>query len=315
MSFSSGVKDELCRANIRHTHCEKALLCGIIFSAGTILFTRKGFSLSISTEHRSAALLSLSLFKKVFGIECEFSEVLRQPKNTAAYQVRAEGFSLDALNSIGLTLDGGVTVEEEVFSNITKLECCKASFIRGAFLGSGSMSDPKSSYHIEFVMHSQGLAEALKEILARLGIEPGISQKKNSTVIYINDTEKIIKLLGITGASGTVLELENVRIIKSIRNDINRQANWDNANIDKTINAAQEQIASIKLISETIGLENLSKNLRQAAELRLENPEATLIELAEMAGGTTRSGMNHRLRRINNIALSLQEQKGGNDDL
>lgn len=315
MSFSSGVKDELCRVNLRHSHCEKAQLCGIIYSAGTISFTRRGFSLSIVTEHKQTALLALGLFKKVFLIDCSFSEVLRQPKNTVAYQVRAEGIFMDTLNAAGLSLDGGIRLEKEVFFKIIEKDCCKATFMRGAFLGSGSITDPNSAYHTEFVMHSEELAEALLSVLMDKNIIPGISIKKNATVVYIKDLEKIIQFFGLAGASGTVLELENIRIMKSIRNDINRQTNFDNANIDKTINAAQEQLASIRKIAETMGLDKLSRGLREAAELRLENPEATLTELAEMAGNTTRSGMNHRLRRLNIIAQSLPELKGGNHDL
>lgn len=313
MSFSATVKDELCKTNMKHAHCEKAELCGMIFSAGTLSFGRRGFSLSIISEHRSTALKALSLFRKSANIDCEFSEMIRQPKNTTVYQVRADSIDLETLATLGLSIDGGISTDEESFAKITEKECCRTAFIRGCFLGSGSVSDPKSSYHVEFVMHNTDFANVLKDLLACFDIDAGITEKKNSTVVYAKDIETLISLFSIIGAGSAVLELENIRIYKNIKNTINRQTNFDNANIEKTLDASGSQVANINLIINTIGIGKLSPELQKTALLRLENPEATLSELAALSGDTTRSGINHRLRRLNSIALSI-ENKGGKYD-
>ena len=193
--------------------------------------------------------------------------------------------------------------------NIVKNEECKRAYIKGAFLGGGSISNPEKTYHLEFVTHDDEYAEDLSKLINQYGLNSKVIQRKSSFVIYLKEGEQIVDLLNIIGAHSSLLELENVRIMKEMRNNVNRLVNCETANLSKTVNAAVRQVESIKLIQNELGLARLPKNLREIAELRLSYPDESLKELGEMLNPPVgKSGVNHRLRRIEKIAEELRKE-------
>ena len=181
------------------------------------------------------------------------------------------------------------------------------AYIRGALLGGGSISNPEKAYHLEFVTHSEEYAKDLSKLVNRFGLNSKIIQRKNSYIVYIKEGEQIVDILNIVGAHTCLLELENIRIMKEMRNNVNRLVNCETANLSKTVNAAVRQVESIRLIQKEIGLQRLPKNLRDIAELRLNYPDESLKELGEMLDPPVgKSGVNHRLRKIEKIAEELR---------
>lgn len=265
----------------------------------------------LTTQNQNVVRRTLSLAKSLFSIECELSVKTGQLKKSEIYVMRFSGRDkvLSILADSGLTIDRGIGLSHERLLEVTKQPCCQASFIRGAFLGGGVASDPKKQYQIEFVTSSAITADALLDVIVRSGFSSKITQRKDAYVVYSKDGENIINLLTFIGAHSSVLALEDVRIMKDILNNVNRRLNFDTANIDRTVASAAAQTANILLIAERIGFDNLPKSLRDTAELRLAYPEASLSELSALSGGTSKSGINHRLRKLNEIAKSLNGTK------
>jgi DNA-binding protein WhiA len=204
-------------------------------------------------------------------------------------------------------VDGVMSLNYRIQENMIKNEAEKRAYVRGAFLGGGSISNPERTYHLEFVTHSEEYALDLCKLINSFGLNSKVIQRKNSFIIYIKEGEQIVDLLNILGAHTSLLELENIRIMKEMRNNVNRLVNCETANLSKTVNAAVRQVESIKLIQNQIGLKRLPKNLREIAELRLNYPDESLKELGEMLDPPVgKSGVNHRLRKIEKIAEELR---------
>lgn len=185
--------------------------------------------------------------------------------------------------------------------------CCRRAFIRGAFLAAGSISDPEKFYHFEIVCATAAKAQQLKEIIAAFDIEAKIVLRKKYHVVYIKEGSQIVEVLNVMEAPVALMELENIRIVKEMRNSVNRQVNCETANINKTVSAAVKQMDDIRFIEETIGLDGLPENLQEMARVRLELPEATLKELGEALDPPVgKSGVNHRLRKLSLIAEDLR---------
>jgi DNA-binding protein WhiA len=195
-------------------------------------------------------------------------------------------------------------------STVIQHDCCKRAFIRGAFLSSGSISDPQKGYHFEIVYPDENKAQQLQEVIRSFHIDAKIVQRKKSHVVYVKEGAQIVDMLAIMGAGVALMDLENIRILKEMRNTVNRKVNCETANINKTVNAAVKQVEDIELIERTIGFENLNEGLAQVAELRLQYPEATLKELGMMLRPQVgKSGVNHRLRKLSMIADELRGNK------
>lgn len=178
---------------------------------------------------------------------------------------------------------------------------------RGFFRG-GSISNPEKTYHLEFVTHNEEYAKDLSNLINSYNLNSKVIKRKNSYIIYLKEGEQIVDLLNIIGAHASLLELENVRIMKEMRNNVNRLVNCETANLSKTVNAAVRQVESIKFIEREIGLGRLPKNLRDVAELRIKYPDESLRELGKMLNPPVgKSGVNHRLRRIEKIADELKQ--------
>ncbi len=312
MSFSSEIKRELCGVSVTKTSQKRAELAGLIYTNSTMSISSAGPCLLINTESMDVVKRALSLFKALYAIEPELMQKEAQLKRAATYVVRVSGREsvFRILGDIGLSIMGGVEVDEQKYSDILFESGCREAFARGAFLGAGSVSDPEKEKHLEIVASRENIAMLLYDLFKFMGLNVKKTLRKLTHVIYFKQTESIAAFLTIVGAHAGVLKLESIQVYKDIKNNLNRQVNFEQANQDRTINSAQEAIISIKKIIRTIGIDGLPKNLRETALLRMEYPEATLSELAELSGGTTKSGINHRLRRINDIATAISEQGG-----
>ena len=202
-------------------------------------------------------------------------------------------------------------LEDKLPKTIVKKACCKKAYLRGIYLGGGSLSAPEKSYHLELITHNEYYANQLVDYINdAYDLGAKVTVRKKNFIVYLKESEKIVDFLNIIGAHQTLLEYENVRIIKQMRNNVNRVVNCETANMTKTADAAFEHIHAIEIIEAAEGLDYLDEKLRSIAEVRIENPEATLKELGEMLSPPIgKSGVNHRLKKIIEIAEQLQTKK------
>jgi len=315
MSFSAKVKGEICRiGNITKSEA-RAELSAIMKVSGTLsLGSSKQLSFRISTENPSIARRIFKLLKQFFNIHTKlFVKKSNSFKKNNIYMViiTEEMGVRDLLKEVGVLskVEGIISLDYEIPKDIISKDSTKRAYIRGAFLGGGSISNPEKTYHLEFVTHNSDYAEQLSEVINSYGLFSKVIQRKGSYVVYIKEGEQIIDLLNIIGAHTSLLELENVRIMKEMRNNVNRLVNCETANLSKTVNAAVRQVESIKLIESEIGLQRLPRNLREIAELRLSFPDESLKELGELLNPPVgKSGVNHRLRKIEKIAEELRKE-------
>ncbi len=202
-------------------------------------------------------------------------------------------------------------LSDDRIKKIVQKTCCKRSFLRGAFLAAGSVSSPSGLYHFEFSASDKEKACFIQDIMTFFGLHGKISERKGKYVVYLKDADEISEALNIMEAQLSMMEFENARILKSVRNDINRKVNCEAANIQKTVAAASKQLEDISFISDTVGLDALNEQLREVAALRLRYPEKSLAELGELAMPKLgRSGVNHRMEKIGAFAEELRESSG-----
>ncbi|MCI6190773.1 MAG: DNA-binding protein WhiA [Clostridium sp.] len=315
MSFSAKVKGELGRYTEMSREEALAQISAMMKVSGTIAFNGKGLSFKITTENPTSARLVFTLLKEHFHIHSKLmvkkSNSLK--KNNIYMVVIDEEMGVrELLKETGIfkEVDGGITLDYRIDEKMVETDDEKRAYIRGAFLGGGSVTNPEKNYHLEFVTHSEEYAHDLCELINSCGLNSKVIQRKNSFIVYIKEGEQIVDILNIMGAHSCLLELENIRIMKEMRNNVNRLVNCETANLSKTVNAAVRQVESIKLIQSKIGLKRLPQNLREIAELRLEYPDESLKELGEMLNPPVgKSGVNHRLRKIEKIAEELRSEK------
>lgn len=297
MSFSSDVKKELASIRPESACCLAAqaygmLECGHSFS---------GAGISLQTESREVAAAYAGVLQTVCGVDPmqrEQGEEADPSRQRIYHTVSVEG---EAARRQVLHRFGHEAGALSVRLNRANLECeaCAHAYLRGAFLSCGAVTDPNADYHMEFSLPYYNLSRDLLALLREVGLGAKAVQRKGSHVLYIKESEQIEDCLTLMGATGASLELMNVKIMKDIRNKANRITNCESANIDKTVAAAAVQLEAVKRIERTCGLGALPEELREVAELRLENPELSLRELGELlAVPLSRSGINHRLKRI-----------------
>lgn len=292
MSFSGEVKEELAAYISPARHCQLAELAALIHFGGRL--TEDGLHLRLENmENETVARKCFTLLKKTYNID----NVMREEDEKKILQAL---HMYDSEHHI-------ISMDTPVSSILIKNSCCARSYLRGAFLCVGSMSDPNKSYHLEFVCNRQEQACQLCGIIQEFQIDAKIIKRKRYYVVYLKEGTGIVDLLNVMGAHLSLMNLENLRIVKEMRNSINRRVNCEAANITKTVNAASKQIEDILLIKERYGFENLPDSLRQMAEVRLENPEAALKELGEYLDPPVgKSGVNHRLRKLSEIAEHMR---------
>lgn len=317
MSFSKKVKDELVMHVGSARHCRLAELSAILAFGGQLSESGSHLILKLHTENEAVARKYFTLIKKTFNINIEIS--VKQNKNgnnennNLTYTLiiynndivtkilQATKHDINDVEDGKLGFPGQLVVERI---------CCKRAFIRGAYLLAGSMSNPQKAYHLEFVTEDLNKAEKLAEIIGTFSIDAKIIKRKKNYVAYIKEGSQIVDLLNVMEAHVALMDLENVRILKEMRNQVNRHVNCEAANISKTVEAASKQIEDILFIRDHIGFENLAENLREIARLRIEYPEASLRELGTMLSPSIgKSGVNHRLRKLSMIADYYREHK------
>lgn len=306
MSFSSEVKNELSRIEVEDACCVNAELSALWRMGGSIILRRAGMGIDFSTENAALARRILQTTRRNFSLPIEVAVTRsRRLKKTNRYLVRVAPSTMTKKFIEFLDIlpneSGSVSQEKILHSN-----CCKKAFLRGIFLAGGSVSKPTSDYHLEIVSQSKDLADLILLVMKKFGIQGKLTDRKGDYIVYIKEGDAIITFLSIMGAHSALLDFENVRVIKGMRNHINRVVNCETANLGKVVKAALNQTKYINYIDEKVGLNKLTPILREAAQLRLDNPEAPLSELAQMSKNVvTKAGMNHRFRKLEDYAKSL----------
>ena len=287
MSFSGEVKEELARHISNARHCQIAELAAIMHFCGQYGQDERGsFTIGFQTENEAVVRKGFTLLKKTFNIETGLSL-----ENSEMQEF---------LQKIG-------NFEEPVNGMLIKNSCCKRAFLRGAFLGVGSISDPQKGYHLEFACTDEEKAKQLQEVMGFFDIESKIIFRKKYYVVYLKEGACIVDLLNVCEAPVSLMRLENLRILKEMRNSVNRRVNCETANIAKTVNAASRQMEDIEYLEVHYGFQNLPESLQQMAETRLEHPDMSLKELGECFDPPIgKSGVNHRLRKLSELADKLR---------
>ena len=313
MSFSSEVKEELSEQIASGRHCRLAETAAILSLCGKIVITENDrYCVKIQTENLAVARKYFTLLRKTFNIRAEVS--VRTSREVRFYSVIVSKDS-EARRLLGETclLDEDGNVSEcmsPMHHRLLRQNCCRRAFIRGAFLAVGSVSDPEKSYHFEIVCAAPEKARQLQELLSSYDVDAKVVLRKRHYVVYIKEGSQIVELLGLMGAHISLMQLENVRIVKEMRNSVNRKVNCETANLNKTVSAAVRQAEDIRYIQDKIGLDKLPMDLEETARLRLEHTEASLKELGDMLSPKVgKSGVNHRLRKLSQIADDLREGK------
>ncbi len=308
MSFSFDVKRELGAHFGADRHCYIAELAAIINSCAVVGFQDKT-GINISTENVIVAKKCFGLLKKAFSIVTEISVTkARQFKKNRLYSlyINSREDVVRVLSAVGLLSDN-LPAEPSVNPLVVSSGCCKRAYIRGAFLASGSLSTPEKTYHLEFVCATLRLANELSALINSFGLNSKVINRKGYYIVYLKEGSHIVDLLNIMEAHVSLMNLENVRILKDMRNNVNRSVNCETANIRKTVDAAISQIENIAYIDQKIGLSKLSKPLEQVAKLRLNNPGASIKEIGMMlTPSVSKSCVNHRLRKLHEIAENLR---------
>ena len=317
MSFSGNVKEELSEHWSSARHCQIAELAAILGLCGSIIInSRNEYRVKVHTENKAVARKVFTLIKKTFNIEPDISIRRNIQKQSVSYSIVVKQHQdalrvLQAVKLIDEHLDG---FEEVRIVNpiVVQQTCCKRAFIRGAFLAAGSMSDPKKAYHFEIVCAAEPMAEQIRELMSSFSMDAKIVQRKKSYVVYLKEGSQIVDILNIMEAHVSLMELENVRILKEMRNTVNRKVNCETANLNKTVSAAVKQLEDITYLRDTIGLEKLSEGLEEVALARLSHPDASLKELgALLSPPVGKSGVNHRLRKLGDLAEKVRKEQGG----
>ena len=312
MSFSTETKNELSRILVEDNKCNICELSGIVRLSGSIqIVGYKKLSLKITTELSSVARKVFKILKDNFNINTEIyvnkNQTLKRNNNYVLI-VTDEMGSQNLLKELRiLNPNEDFLPMNTVPKDILNSDECIKSFIRGAFIGGGSISNPGKNYHLEFVTNNEEFAHSLKELINEFGFNSKVVSRKNNYVVYLKESEQISDLLSIIGAHTALLNLQNAKIVKAMRNNVNRIVNCETANLSKTVNAAVRQIENIKLIKSTIGIDSIPANLQEIANLRLMYEDLSLKELGEMLTPPIgKSGVNHRLRKIEEIAQSIK---------
>ncbi len=308
MSFSTEVKNELARVNGEHTCCYAAELAALIRMGGAMSIGGNAtLGINFSSENAAVTRKVLSLIKRYSDVKTEVMVTRgRRLKKNNTYHVRvvpSPGVN-ELLAALGIMRGDGLNVQSD--SAILRKVCCRRAYLRGAFLGAGSVNRPEGSYHLELVTGNAEMAKSLVRIMKSLSLPGRLTDRKDDYIVYLKDGNAITAFLQIIGAHNALLTFENVRVVKGMRNQVNRLVNCETANLQKTVNAAVRQGESIRIIAERLGLDKLPPPLREVAEARLAYPEATLSELVEVLEGRVgKSGINHRLRKLGEIAQEL----------
>ena len=315
MSFSGRVKEELSYQSGSARHCRIAETAAILSMSGQIFQDEEGkVSIKIHTENLAVARKYFTLMKKTYNIDvdvCIRSHIHTGKSRTYILEVKDDYAARNILSSVKF-MNGEGQIEEDyaiVHPLIFQKSCCKRAFLRGLFLCAGSISEPEKTYHFEIVCTTVGRAQQICDMMKIFNIEGKWITRKKYYVVYIKDASQIVDILNVMGAHVSLMELENIRILKEMRNSVNRRVNCETANISKTVSAAVKQIEDIIYIRDTVGFSELTDGLKEIARLRLAYPEASLTELGKLLSTPVgKSGVNHRLRKLSLLADELRSK-------
>ena len=309
MSFSGNVKDELAGHMPGARHCQIAELAAILQFCARIVKTQSGKdALEINAENETVLKKCFTLLRKTFNIE---TSAIKSDENMGA-KLGHSAILLDdpdiiwnIFQTLKLIGEDGVFYgfQEPLHPLLIKNSCCRRAYLRGAFLCAGSMSDPAKGYHLELVTDNERKAFQIQYLIREFELDAKVIRRKKYFVVYLKEGSNIVDFLNICEAHVSLMQFENERIVKEMRNSINRRVNCETANISKTVNAAAKQISDIEKIRDRIGFSNLPENLREMAIVRIEHPDASLKELGQyLVPPVGKSGVNHRLRKLSEIA-------------
>lgn len=303
MSYASEVKKELTSLTV-HRDNAKAELMALIRMNGTISIKNHHFVLNVSSENPAIARRMYQLLTQFYGITGELSvrKQMKLKKNNL-YILRVNESASELLDDLKI-FDGVQLVDRVPVELLTKDSQIR-SYLRGAFLAGGSVNNPETSrYHLEIYSLYENHNDMIAEMMQKYNLPARTTKRRSGYITYIKEAEKIADFLQLIGATNSMLKFEDIRIVRDMRNSVNRLVNCENANMNKVASAASKQIENIKLIDSRVGLDQLPDKLAQIAQTRLQHPEVSLKELGEMVPGgpISKSGVNHRLRKINEFA-------------
>ena len=318
MSFSSETKNELARLEVEKKCCMLSEIAAFIRTAGDLeLDADNDYMIELQTDQAAIARHLKKLIKEYFSVDCDLEVyegggVGRNRKVTGNSYILILGRRERAeqiLRECGIIrLRGGRDyLFDGIYDELLKAKCDRKAYLRGAFLGVGTMSDPLKSYHLEFDIRTEGVANDLRKLINSFtDMQAKVVKRGSKYVVYMKKADYVSDMLAIMGASGSMLKLEDIRIKKCLVSTARREINCDSANLDRAVDTSMRQVEAIKKIAETKGLKSLEPKLREAAALRLEHPEATLQALGEMCDPPLKkSGINGRLKKIEEIASRI----------
>ncbi|PKQ10206.1 MAG: DNA-binding protein WhiA [Actinobacteria bacterium HGW-Actinobacteria-9] len=313
MSFTAEVKEELSRIEARRPCCLKAELAALVRIEGTLHITgREQFRLEVATETAPVARKAIKLLHGLYSLKTELTvrrSVLHKTNNYLI-TVPSQPDLPAALTDMGI-LDDSSRLAPGILPRMVKRDCCAVSYLRGAFLGGGFVADPHGDFHFELTAESEQMAEDLAGLMGRFEVPARVTRRRGLYTVYLKGAEPIVTFLALVGAHRALLRTEDVRVIKSMRNDVNRLVNAETANLERSAEASLGQIEAILLLQSSIGLDNLPPALQELARLRLENPETSLRELGELADPPlSKSAVYHRVRRIEEMAAETGTASG-----
>ncbi|MFM2490486.1 DNA-binding protein WhiA [Enterococcus avium] len=309
MSFAAEVKKELTGLAVQK-NLAQAELAALIRMNGSLSLNNHQFVLNVQTENAAIARRIFTLLKEHYGVRSELlvRRKMKLKKNNV-YIVRLKQETQKIL--LDLDIMDGAMFQSHISNEIKQSEKKTRAYLRGAFLASGSVNNPETSrYHLEISSIYEEHNQDICDLLNQFDLNARTLERRNGYITYLKGAEKIADFLTLIGATNSMLKFEDVRIVRDMRNSVNRLVNCETANMNKTIDVASKQIENIHFIEATVGLQSLPEKLQEIAELRIQNPEISLKELGEMipSGAISKSGINHRIRKINDFADNLRKK-------
>lgn len=310
MSYASDMKKELTMIEITKSDDFLSELSALIKMNGVLTIANGKLSISIQTENASIARRIFSLIKHFYDVHINISvrKKMKLKKNNV-YICRLDERVKEILTDLYI-LNDNYTLKSEIAEQLIDSDEKKRAYLRGAFLAGGSINNPRTSrYHLEIFSQYEEHNKDLNKLLNSYGLNARSLERKKGFIVYVKESEKISDFISIVGAYQALFQFEDERIVRDINNSVNRMQNCDLANMNKTVNASAKQVEDINIIEERLGLENLDEKLRTVAYARLKYPESALKEIAELIedGKLSKSGLNHRFRKIAQIAKELRE--------
>jgi hypothetical protein len=305
MSFTAEVKEELARVESAKPCCAKAELSALVRVEGALHYAgNQRFRLEIATETAPVARKTIKLLHSTYDLRTELTvrrSVLHRSNNYLITIVNQPAL-VDALKDLGI-LDADLTPVYAVPEWVARKQCCAVAYLRGTFLGGGFVADPHGDFHFELTAETEQVANDLVSLMSRLGMPARVTRRRGTFAVYLKGAEPIITFLALVGAHHALLRTEDVRVFKEMRNEVNRLVNAETANLQKTAEAAASQVAAVRRIERTHGLDALPPALHEIALLRLEHPDVSLRELGELADPPlSKSAVYHRIRRLEELA-------------